>query len=68
MEEQSAESGEPKEEEMVGEWIGELEVEELVWEWGWWRDIMGWTGTSDMKCYTIFGLLVWDEECIEEEL
>jgi len=30
MEEQSAESGEPKEEEMVGEWIGELEVEELV--------------------------------------
>jgi len=31
-------SGESKEQEVMGEGIGELEIKELVAEWGWRRD------------------------------
>jgi len=33
-------SGETKEEEVIGEGIGELKIEELVPERGWWRDVL----------------------------
>jgi len=35
-------SGESKEEEVIGEGTGESEMEELVPEWGWWRDTGSW--------------------------
>jgi len=35
-------SGESKEEEVMGEGMGELEIEELVPEWGWRRDKGSW--------------------------
>jgi len=35
-------SGETEEEEVMGEGIGESEMEELVPEWGWWRDRRSW--------------------------
>jgi len=35
-------SGESKEEEVIGVGIGELEIEELVPEWGWRRDKGNW--------------------------
>jgi len=31
-------SGESEEEEVMDEGLGEWEMEELVPEWGWWRD------------------------------
>jgi len=31
-------SGETEEEEVIGEGIGESAMEDLVPEWGWWRD------------------------------
>ena len=36
------ESGESKEKEVMGEGIGESEMEELVPEWGWQRDKGSW--------------------------
>jgi len=36
------ESGESKEKEVMGERIGESEMEELVPEWGWQRDKGSW--------------------------
>jgi len=35
-------NGETEEEEVIGEGIGKLEVEELVPEWGWRRDKGSW--------------------------
>ena len=35
-------SGESKEEEVLGEGIGESEIKELVWQWGWERDKGSW--------------------------
>jgi len=36
-------SGESEEEEVMGEGIGELEIKELVPDWGWRRDKRSWT-------------------------
>ena len=36
-------SGETEEEEVIGEVVGESELEELVPEWGWRRDEGSWS-------------------------
>ena len=40
-------SDEWKEEEVIGEGIGELEIEEVVPEWGWQRDKGSWLQRQD---------------------
>jgi len=52
---------------VIGEVVGELKVEELVPEWGWWREIMSWFqrhGEACRKAWSIDNLRPCSFLCI----